>query len=278
LDRAESGVTQERTTPEFYQEAFTTGKGAKTAGVVTDMLRKFKTKNSAAANALADLADQLRTRYNRGERPAEFGVEKPAPVQPEEVPAPKTEIAKDVEPPKPTSFQPAEETKVPQPERPKFSDVLRDIREKVAAKGRKMQEWGNYDIRRVVYPTIAGILAGHTLSGFVTGAAFELARFPIGELYQLPSVQNFIARATIEDVRAVQSLPANLQLQMQQDIQGLIDHEQAANRAVRIAPEIRGWLSQHLGPGGKALGSAGAAYGAVQNRQDGYDRAINPNK
>jgi hypothetical protein len=276
LDRAESGVTQERTTPEFYQEAFTTGKGAKTAGIVTDMLRKLKTKNSAAANALADLADQLRTRYNRGERPAEFGAQRPATVMPKDVKPPKPVGTEQTPPPK--EVQP-KEVKSPEtivPKEPNVGEIVEQSKGAIGERGRGFQEVGPFDVRRMGYGAVGGGLLGairghplETVVGAVIGAIIpEAAKFSYGRWLESPKLQAWIAAPDAASLAEAERLPEPVQSRVKAELQSAIDKAREAGQDVRVHPQVERWLARQ-----SRLFS-----GTINNRQDGYDRAINPNK
>lgn len=243
--------------PEHLSEPFTKGKSA---GIAIDKLRKLPTKYSSEANALADLAGQLKSAYTerRGVKPV---LPKEVPAAPPDIPAPGRTYAELAALPEPVSAASQTAPKPVMPEiapkktipAPTAEDIVNAKKHAVRSTGVNIGSLSKYDI---AYPAeiLAGVISGHPIIGALL---HPIAKFTASYILQHPAIVESIAKLTTSDLAAVEKLPEPQQTQVRTNLKAIIDKENAAGRKIKVSPAV-----------GKFIEATGAASGTIQNRRD----------
>ena len=226
--------------PEFYADAFTKGKAG---DVAISRLKQLKTQHAADANAVADLARDLRKAKTELDATSTAKA-KPIPDAPKPGQAPNPVTAKVIP-----------NREITKPEPPTAEDIVEAKAKKVKQTGASIGTLSKFDL---AYPAefIGGIVSGHPVVGALL---HPLVKFGTSYLLQHPAVVEWIAQPTASDLAAIEKLPEPARAQLRTNLQEIIDKEKKAGRSPRISPEV------------KRLLQAGPVSGGVKNRREALE-------
>ncbi len=252
--------------PEYYADPFTKGKAS---GVGLDKLRSIPTQYADTVNAISGTIDRLKANYQELQG-MKIPKEKPVPTAPTpKTPGPRSmatleAIPEPVEP----GTTPRKIVESPKP--PTAEEIVAEKRQRVEARGRSLMTISNYDAANIA-AVPAGVLLGHPLLGLAPLAA----KYGLSYVLTRPGVIEWIAKPTVADLAAIESMPPAAQGALRSQLQSILDQESAAGRQVKPAGAIRNFL-QRTQIVNRNVAIPSNVSGGVKNRRDALEALGTP--
>jgi hypothetical protein len=252
--------------PEFYSEPFTKGKAS---GVGLDKLSSIPTQFADTVSAIVDRVKRLKSDFEESQA-LKIPKAKPEPTAPTpKTPGPRAMAT--LEPnPEPVVAETTPRKIVEGPKPPTAAEIVADKRQRVEARGRSLMTISNYDAANIA-AVPAGVLLGHPLLGLAPLAA----KYGLSYILTRPGIIDWIAKPTVADIAAIDKMPPAAQGALRTQLQGILDQESAAGRAVQPAGAIRNFL-QRTQVVNRTVAVPTNSSAGVKNRRDALEALGHP--